>query len=413
MISVKNESNPAISKTSKFQGHTGTISHIIQIKSKKNEKEKRKNKFKIATTSWDSTIKLWDFDSNSCIGTLNGHVGAVYCIRQLRDYKEEKKLKCKMHKIYLKKLVSCGLDQTIRIWDLKNLKCLKIFQGHKNIIESVIQIKDKIYSASHDKEIKIWNLSAKKDLNANSKQDQKEKCDSETSDEDDILYSKKAREINQNLNLDLDHYQNIKNTFKEAKDFIANYSNKYYSGNLLGHTDILKCLQKIKIKNKYYLLSGSHDKSIILWNVKRKYCEKTLNGHEHCVNSIIKLKWKLDDFSIASGSLDKSIKLWNLKTAECFYTINNAHDDCINKLIYLKWRNEENVIISGSDDKSVKIWNIDYDNKKQNNFQTRCFKVLKYNGNAEYVNALKQMKWGRDETTILTGGKDNEITIWS
>ena len=413
IISLKNQSNQSILKSSKFQGHTGTISHIIQIKSKNQDKEQRKNKFKIATASWDSTIKIWDFDSNDCIGTIKGHVGAVYCIRQLRDYREEKKLKCKLHKIYLKKLVSSGFDQTIRIWDLKKLLCLKIFQGHKNIIESVIQIKDKIYSASHDKEIKIWNLSAKKHLTGESKKKNKDKSDTETSDEDDNIYEEKSKETTLNLNLDLDYYKNIKNASQESKEFRKNYFNKYYAGNLLGHNDLLKCLQKIKMKNKYYLLSGGHDKSIRLWNIKGKYCEKILNGHEHCINTIIKLKWKFDDCSIASGSLDKTIKLWNLKTAECFFTINHAHDDCINKLIYLKWKNQENIIISVSDDKSVKLWKIEYDNKKKNNFEEKCFKVLKYNGNAEYVNSIKQMKWGRDETTILTGGKDNEINIWS
>ena len=66
---------------------------------------------------------------------------------------------------------------SIRIWDLKTLKCLRIFQGHKNIIESVIQIKNKFYSCSHDKEIKIWNLAAKKNgfLKAEEKNENKEK----------------------------------------------------------------------------------------------------------------------------------------------------------------------------------------------------------------------------------------------
>ncbi len=412
-----------IAKNSKFEGHTGTISHIIQIKSKNGEKDFFKPNYKICTSSWDSTIKLWDFDSNKCLGTITGHIGAVYCIRQIRNFKKEEEIKCKLHKYYFKKLISCGFDATIRIWDLKTLKCLKIFQGHKNIIESIIQINDKIYSGSHDKEIKIWMLSSKKKYLENidktnktlhMKKDKKESSDSETTDEEDSLSTKKTKEIIKNLNIDLDHYDNILNKSDKEKQLIKEYSNRYFSGNLSGHTDIIKCLQRIKLKkNKYFLVSGGHDRTIRVWNLKRNYCERILNGHEHCVNSIIKMKWKYDNYSIATASLDKTIKLWNLKNFECFFTINSAQEDSINKLIFLKWRNEDSVIISCGDDKTVKFWDIVYDNKKQNCFEAKCFKVLKNNENAAYVNALKQMKWGRDETTILTGGKDSEVTIWS
>lgn len=412
ILSKKLEEKNSISTKSKFVGHTGNISYIIQIKSKNYHKEIQKSKYKIATASWDSTIKIWDFDNNKCIGNITGHVGAVYCIRQLRDFKKEQKIKCKIHKYYLKKLVSCGFDHTIRIWDLKTLKCLKIFQGHKNIIECVIQINNKIFSASHDKEIKIWNLSAKNILE-DIKKKNKDSSENETSDEDDIFYSKKSKEVMNNLKIDLDYYENINNQSEEAKKFIREYSNRYFSGNLNGHTDIIKCLQKIKIDDKYFILSGAHDRTIRFWNIKYNYCEKILNGHEHFVNTILKIKWKYDEFSIASGSLDKTIRFWNLKTFECFFTIKSAHDDCINKLLFLKWKNKENIILSASDDKNVKLWSIEYDNKKQNNFEAKCIKILRNDGNAEYVYSIKQMKWGRDDTTILTGGKDNEVTIWS
>lgn len=387
-VNFNEKAENKIVKSSKLIGHTDAISHIIQIKSKNPEKQIRRTKFKIASSSFDTTIKLWDFDSNKCLGTITGHVGGVYCIRQIRDFEKEKKKKCKLHKFYLKKLISCGFDQIIRLWNLKDFSCLKIFEGHRNIVESIVQIKDKIYSCSHDKEIKIWSLKIDKEGTSASEK-----------------------------KIDLDYY-NISETQKPTieKDLmIKDHWNKFYLGNLKGHTDIIKCLQKIRLQNKsnkYFLLSGAHDHLITIWDVKSKVVLKSLIGHEHCVNSITKVKWDYDDYTIASGSLDKTIKLWNLKNFECFLTI-KAHDDCVNKLIFLKWKNKENIIVSCSDDKTIKLWSIEYDNKKKENFETKLIKKLKFNDNANYVNTLKQIRWSRDETTILSGGKDSQLTIWS
>jgi WD40 repeat protein len=402
--------------SSKFMSHTNNISHIIQLKPKIPEKNKFKQKYKIITSSWDSTIKIWDFDSTNCIATLNGHLGAVYCIRQIRDYLKEKELKVKneykSHKRYTKLLASCGIDHTIRIWDLKKFRIVKIFQGHNNIVEQIIQIKAKLFSCSHDKLIKIWNFS--------------------------IDEKKDFKEFNQILSKDLNLDHNIKykkTTFLDLDDKDLDFINsnvskeklckkmnlkenldKYlisnFEGDLKGHSDIIKVLNRINIKKNKYLLSGGHDSIIKVWDVKNKYLIKDLKGHGHCVNTIIKLKWKYDDVTIASGSLDKTIKLWNLIDFNCFFSF-KAHEDNINRLIYLRWGNHEDILISCGDDKSIKIWDLEFDKKENESFKATLLKKICNYGDAHYVSTIKQMKWNRNETTLISGGNDNKITIWS
>lgn len=403
------EEKKSLKKTSKFMSHTSNISHIIQIKPKNPEK-KFKQKYKIATSSWDSKIKIWDFDSTKCIGELIGHIGAVYCIKQLRDFISEKELKNNNKKRYTKLLASCGSDHTIRIWDLKTFKTVKIFQGHTNIVEQVIQIKNKLFSCSYDKLIKIWNFSIDKE------KDSKEFNDV-LSEDLDLEYNLKYK--NTTL-LDVDDLDKINsktnveklNKKKKLKNNLDNYLLKDFEGDLIGHTDLIKVLNRIKIKKTKYLLSGGHDNVIKVWDIKRKFLIKDLIGHGHCVNTIIKLKWKFDDVSIASGSLDKTIKLWNLNNFNCFFTL-NAHEDNVNNIIYLKWKNYEDILISCSDDKSIKIWDLEFDNNENKSFKATLIKKISNNGDAHYVNSIKQMKWNRNETTLISGGNDNKITIWS
>lgn len=50
-------------------------------------------------------------------------------------------------------------DNTVRIWDMATGQCLKILQGHTNVVESVAFSPSGqfIVSGSQDESIKLWN----------------------------------------------------------------------------------------------------------------------------------------------------------------------------------------------------------------------------------------------------------------
>ena len=54
-------------------------------------------------------------------------------------------------------LLSSSWDSTIKIWNLKTRSCLVNLQGHKNIVWDVIQLSDgNIASCSSDNSIIMW-----------------------------------------------------------------------------------------------------------------------------------------------------------------------------------------------------------------------------------------------------------------
>lgn len=57
------------------------------------------------------------------------------------------------------------------------------------------------------------------------------------------------------------------------------------------------------------LASGSADKTIKIWDIRKFLFVEELYGHTDEVNSIA---FSLDGVTLASASKDKSIKIWNI-----------------------------------------------------------------------------------------------------
>ena len=72
--------------------------------------------------------------------------------------------------------------------------------------------------------------------------------------------------------------------------------------------------------DKKWIVSGSEDCTIKVWNVKTEECMRTLEGHRNRVYSVV---FSPDGKWIVSGSDDCSIKIWNGETGECVRTFHH------------------------------------------------------------------------------------------
>jgi platelet-activating factor acetylhydrolase IB subunit alpha len=68
------------------------------------------------------TIKLWNFDSLSCIRTLSGHEHTISCIEFTPngDF-----------------LVSASRDKSIKVWEVNTGFAKKTFTGHNEWVRSI------------------------------------------------------------------------------------------------------------------------------------------------------------------------------------------------------------------------------------------------------------------------------------
>ena len=77
---------------------------------------------------------------------------------------------------------------------------------------------------------------------------------------------------------------------------------------LQGHTDYISC---IAITNdQQYIVSGSDDKTIRIWNLQKRQVEAVLSGHSDWVTGIAITS---DNKYIVSCSHDKHLGIWNLQ----------------------------------------------------------------------------------------------------
>lgn len=185
-----------------------------------------------------------------------------------------------------------------------------------------------------------------------------------------------------------------------------------------------------------WVTSGSHDKTVKIWDVKTGACWKTLIGHTDKVQSVaitpdgtrilsgsfdgtvrvwdlgsgrgvakfeshIKNIWTVvalrDNLRALSGGFDKSLKLWDLASAECLKTIvcgTTGSDDVFSSAV----NPEGTLALSGHRDGRVRLWNIE---------TGECLAMLK--GHSSNVYSVQITS---DERFAVSGSRDETVKVW-
>ncbi|KAB1280585.1 WD repeat-containing protein 5 [Camelus dromedarius] len=76
----------------------------------------------LVSASDDKTLKIWDVSSGKCLKTLKGHSNYVFCC----NFNPQSNL-----------IVSGSFDESVRIWDVKTGKCLKTLPAHSDPVSAV------------------------------------------------------------------------------------------------------------------------------------------------------------------------------------------------------------------------------------------------------------------------------------
>eukprot|EP00940_MAST-03C_sp_MAST-3C-sp2_P003190 g3190.t1 len=100
------------------------------------------------------------------------------------------------------------------------------------------------------------------------------------------------------------------------------------------------------------IVSGSEDRTAILWNIHDSSRLLTFKGHEDCVYGVVVSSSGLHLYTC---SADKTAIKWSMKTGERLDTF-RGHGECVHSCCLTS---DDKHLLTASDDKTVIVWNAD------------------------------------------------------
>merc|ERR1712000_551303 len=169
-------------------------------------------------------------------------------------------------------------------------------------------------------------------------------------------------------------------------------------GTLEGHNGWVTSLAT-SMENPNMLLSGSRDKTLIIWNLPRDetqygYPKRSLKGHSHIVSDCV---ISSDGAYALSASWDKTLRLWELASGTTTRRFVGHNNDVLS----VSFSADNRQIVSGSRDRSIKLWNTLGD----------CKYTISDKGHTEWVSCVR-FSPNPQNPVIVSGGKDGTTMLW-
>jgi len=185
-----------------------------------------------------------------------------------------------------------------------------------------------------------------------------------------------------------------------------------FLGSLRGHNGWVTSLAVGTDANGQPLLvSGSRDRSLIVWNLNLENREeipteenevtdwkvgkpfRSLRGHSHFVSS---LSISNDSKYVVSGSWDKTLRLWDLNTMTTRQIFSGHEKD----VLAVAFSQDNRMIFSGGMDKTLRFWNTKGENK---------YVSKEFNG---WVSCITHVKKEKDSSLLAVGSWDSKVRIF-
>ena len=273
------------------------------------------------------------------------------------------------------KIVSGGLDETVRIWDLTTGEQLGCLRGHNNLVSDLAVTPDgtKIVSASNDGTVKIWDIATGYEFRNSMRYvgvtpdgtrfvladwDGMIKIwDMETNRE---LYAFTAPIDRVNMrDSTLDRTKIISVSSDEIGDtkpfnitnniVIWNIETGHALLTITGHNSVFNDVAVTPDGEK--IVSASRDGMVKVWDIETGQVSLTLAGHNDAVTSV---KVTPDGKKIVSSGWDRTVKVWDIETGQASLTL--AHNSVVSNVAVTP---DGKKIVSASDDRMVKVWDIE------------------------------------------------------
>ncbi|XP_018426694.1 PREDICTED: WD repeat-containing protein 86 [Nanorana parkeri] len=230
---------------------------------------------------------------------------------------------------------TCSADHSARKWEVATGQCLTVYTGHTSIVNRILVSRNLLFSGSYDRTARLWDVDSGRSL--------------------------QEFQGHRNCVLALAHFSSSDILEasdlegKEVKEFLVTGSTdctvkiwEAFSGccfqTLRGHVGAILCIV-LDVPNKE-LFSGSTDYTIRRWNIVTGDQLKVFRDHQ---GSVICLE--MVGRHLYSGSVDRTAKCWLPDTGECVRTY-KSHKHSVSTLQY-----HAGILFTGSGDTCARAFN--------------------------------------------------------
>ena len=276
---------------------------------------------RIASTSKDRTVQIWDASDGNRIFTFRGHTSDVFTAGWSPDGK---------------RIASCSQDKTVQVWDATTGGHVFTYRGHRDAVVIVAWSPEGRRLASgggnldyttdrpSDDTVQVWDATDGRHVLVYGKH---------TDGVQAVIWSPDGRRI---ASASLDKTVQV----WDAADgsHVLTYR---------GHTDHV--LNVAWSPDGKYLASCGVDTTVQIWNAADGSHVFTYTGHTDWVTGVA---WSPDSKRIASASSDKTAQVWDAADGGHVF-VYNGHT---NAVITTAWSPDGTHIATSSFDDTVQIW---------------------------------------------------------
>lgn len=268
-----------------------------------------------------------------------------------------------------RRLASSSKDSSIRIWDTVLQRCELVLSGHSMSVTCIKwSANGLLYSASQDRSVKVWRgsdgvMCRSLEGHAHWVNTLALNCDyivrTGPFDPEKLKKSQAIpKDRKEMARLAQERYDKARTgPIKEdmlvsgSDDFTmflwSPESEKKPVARLTGHQQLIN---DVKFSpDMRYISSASFDKSIRLWNGQTGKFIAALRGH---VQRVYQLAWSADSRLLASASADSTCKVWSMANKKLISDLPGHADE----VYVVDWSPDGVFVVSGGKDKILKIW---------------------------------------------------------